>query len=91
MRNFGGAASGEVVSMDTTSLTLKLRDGGSRIVFLGSSTPIMKTTEGALSDITVGSAIIAGGELNPDGSINARSLEIRSGMSGSGVPQKPVR
>ena len=73
-------ASGEIISKDTTSITVKLRDGGSKIVFLSGTTPIMKTASGTPADLYVGAQINAMGTTNPDGSITAQTVQIRPKM-----------
>lgn len=74
----GGGASGEIVSMDNQSITLKLRDGGSKIVFISSSTKIMKLTDGALGDLASGAQVVVSGTANPDGSVTAQSIQLRT-------------
>ncbi len=78
-RNIGGGGfiNGEVVSKDATGLTVKLRDGGSKIVFFSSSSTVGKMTEGTMEDITVGTDISINGAANPDGSITASTIQIR--------------
>ena len=73
----GGASSGSILSMDDKSITLKLRDGGSKIVFFSATTQIQKTTEGSASDLSVGTEIMAIGSTNSDGSVIAQSIQIR--------------
>lgn len=75
----GGAnfVAGEVLSKDDKSVTVKLPDGGSKIIFLSATSKVMKSTEGSLSDIQVGSNISANGKANSDGSITAESLQLR--------------
>lgn len=79
--NNGGAgdfAGGQIVSKDDTSVTIKTRNGGSQIVFFSPSTSIDKSVSGATSDLTVGQQIMANGKTNPDGSIAAQNIQIRS-------------
>ncbi len=73
----GGFISGEVISMDDKSIIVKLRDGGSKIIFFSPVTKIEKTVEGLISDVVVGENIMTNGTPNPDGSINAISIQIR--------------
>lgn len=83
----GGFTGGEVIAKDGTSIIVKLRDprqststdaqGGSKIVFVSSSTAVMKSVEGSLSDVAVGEQVTVSGSANPDGSITAQSIQIR--------------
>jgi len=49
-----GFATGEVLSKDDSSLTIKLRDGGSQIIFFSTSTQIMKSSVGSVEDLKAG-------------------------------------
>lgn len=75
--NQAGISSGEILSIDDKSITLKLRDGGSRIIFFSNKIDIQKTIEGNVSDLIVGKQINVIGTNNPDGSVNAQSIQIR--------------
>ncbi len=68
---------GEVIDKDEQSLTLKMPDGGSRIVFFSDSTEISKTTEGLVDDVEIGKQIMISGEQNSDGSYSAKTIQIR--------------
>ena len=72
-----GFISGEVLSIDSTSVTLKMRDNGSKIVFVSPSTSVMKTVSGSLNDIKIGTQVTTVGTANTDGSITAESIQIR--------------
>ncbi len=76
----GGFMSGEVLSQDAQSITLKLQDGGSKIVFVSTSTPIMKLVTGSSKDITVGTRMTVNGIVNSDGSFTAQMIQLRSGL-----------
>ena len=76
-RSLGGMVSGQILSIDTNSLTIKSQDGGSRIVFLSASTTVNKMTEGAVKDLVVGSNVSVNGGANADNSINAQIIQIR--------------
>jgi preprotein translocase subunit YajC len=74
---FGGGVSGQILSIDTNSLTIKSQDGGSRIVFLIASTTINKISAGSVKDLTVGTNVSVNGSNNTDNSINAQMIQIR--------------
>ena len=89
-QNGGGFVSGTVLSKDANSITVQLRGpdmmnaqsgatttGGSKIVIYSASTGIEKTVSGAIGDVVVGSQVSVTGTANPDGSVNATSIQIR--------------
>jgi len=67
---------GEVIAKDEESLTLKIPEGGSKIVFLSDSTQISKTTYGSISDIEIAKQIKVIGEQNSDGSYTAKTIQL---------------
>lgn len=80
MRVDDGFANGEILSKDDQSLTVKLRDGGSKIVFFSESTAVTKNASGSLAELKIGDTVTAIGPANPDGSITAESLQLRPAM-----------
>ncbi len=73
----GESATGEVIAKDDKSITVKLSDGGSKIVFFTENTPVMKSVSGLPQDIAVGTQVVANGTKNQDGSITAQSIQLR--------------
>ena len=75
--NGAGLVAGQVIAKDDTSLTIKLNAGGSKIVLVATSTPVMKSVDGSLSDVAIGETVVANGTVNSDGSITAEAIQIR--------------
>ena len=89
VRGNGNLVNGQILSMDSGSITIQIPNGGSKIIFLTATTPITKTVDGALSDLTVGQQIMATGTTNSDGSISAQSIQIRPNTP-ENVPPTPT-
>ena len=71
-----GFINGEIVSKDDASISLKLQDGGSRIVFFSESTEITQTTPATLDDLSFGMRVSVTGNPNSDGSLTASTIRI---------------
>lgn len=77
VRANGGFVNGEIIAKDDKSITIKMQDGGSKIVFLSTTAQISKTTEGSANDLVVGKQVSVIGSVNSDGSVSAQSVQIR--------------
>lgn len=73
----GNFAGGQIIAKDANSITVKLQDGSSKIVFVSDSTQITKSAQGSLNDLAVGENITVAGTANSDGSITSQSIQIR--------------
>ena len=58
---------GEIISKDGQSIIVKLRDGGSKIVFCSENAEIGKFVSGSMSDLEVGKTVMVNGKANDDG------------------------
>lgn len=85
----GQAVRGQIISSDDKSITIKMQDGSTKIVILGSSTMIGKSTTGSITDLTKDENVIVFGTSNSDGSVTAQNIQIGNvtfGLRGSGSP-----
>ena len=73
----GNFTSGEIIQKDDTSVTLKLADGGSKIVFYSSTVPMTKSVQANVEDLKTGENVIVTGSTNADGSLTAQSIQFR--------------
>jgi len=73
----GNNITGEIISKDENTITVKLRDGGSRILFISGKTLIFKSASSTKDELIEGLQITGFGSANPDGSINAENIQIR--------------
>lgn len=83
----GGFVSGEVVAADASSVTVKTQDGSTKIVLVAPSTQVLKSTTGAITDLSSGTMVVVTGTPNADGSISAQTVQIRPAGSPMGGPR----
>ena len=72
----GQAVRGEVVSIDDKTLTVKMRDGSTKLVILSSGSNITKAAQGSRDDIKSGGQVMVFGTSNSDGSVTAQSVQL---------------
>ena len=83
----GGFTNGEIIAKDDQSVTLKLVDGGSKIIFFSGETKVTKSVDGTMEDVKMGANVMAIGSANQDGSITAQTIQIRpAGLVPVGLP-----
>ncbi len=78
-RGAGGFTAGQILSKDATSITVKLSDGGSKIVFYSPSTTVTKSASTTIDTVNVNDSVFVTGSANADGSINASNIQVGGG------------
>ena len=68
---------GEIISQGDDSLTIKLSDGSTKIVFVSDSTEITNSVDGIIDDLSKGEQIFVNGTENPDGSYTADTIQLQ--------------
>jgi len=76
-----GMTSGEILSIDEKSLTLKLPDNGSKLILLSDTTEISKFATATKDELKIGTQLMINGTTNTEGSITAKSIQIRPEIS----------
>lgn len=72
----GGMVTGEVIALESQSMTIKMTDGGSKIVIVAGSTSYQKNLAGSLTDVVVGGKVTIIGTANSDGSVTAKTVML---------------
>jgi hypothetical protein len=72
----GGGSTGEIISNDGKSITIKTSDGSTKIVYFSDSTKVSKNETASTSDLTVGTTVSAMGTTNSDKSVTAQNIMI---------------
>lgn len=73
-----GLIAGKIISKNEQNIVIQLRDGGSKIVFIGPTAEISKFVPGTAADLEVDKNVSVMGEANPDGTMNAKTVQLRS-------------
>ncbi len=67
---------GQVLSLDSNSLTVKLLDGSTKIIILSGNTAFLKAAKASQSDLKTGDTVNVIGTQNSDGSLTAQDVQI---------------
>jgi hypothetical protein len=73
---------GEIIASDEKSITVKLVDGGSKIVLLSEKTEINKASSANKEELKVGEKVSIFGTENSDGSVTATNIQIGAMVRG---------
>ena len=68
--------SGQIISVDDIGITVKMRDGSSKIVIIPNSASISKPTEASKSALKTGEQVMVMGKSNSDGSVTAQIVQL---------------
>jgi hypothetical protein len=73
-----GLVTGSILSKDATSITLQLpNNGGSKIIFYSGDSQISTLANGSAEDLAAGTSVTVTGTTNTDGSVTAKTIQIR--------------
>ena len=72
-----GLVLGKIISRDDKTFTVKLNNGGSKIVIFSNETQVTKSIAGVAEDLQAGQDVVASGSMNQDGSLVAKSIQLR--------------
>ncbi len=78
INNRGGfrPVSGEIISIDDKSLTVKLADGSSKIIILSEKTEVNEAQKKSQGDLKTGLKVGVFGIENSDGSVTAQNIQL---------------
>lgn len=72
----GGMTLGEITAIDEKTITVKTRDGSSKLIVLPESAKFTTQTAATITDLKVGSNVGVMGSVNTDGSITAQTVQL---------------
>jgi hypothetical protein len=73
--NFGGGVTGQIISMDSSSITVKTQAGSTAIVYYSGTTAVTKEQTATASDLAVGQNVVVRGT-NSSGTVTATNISV---------------
>ncbi|MEZ7821317.1 MAG: hypothetical protein QMB51_03350 [Patescibacteria group bacterium] len=86
----GNMVSGQILSLEGNTLTVKLQTGGSKIVLLSDNTKVLKSTDATKEELLTDKNITVTGKTNNDGTVTAETIQIRSDISNNTNPKPSI-
>jgi hypothetical protein len=77
---------GEITSVDSSSITIKTPDGGSKIVMISDSTTVNQATKVDKTNLKAGSQVSISGDQNTDGTVTGKIININSAITAASTP-----
>jgi hypothetical protein len=68
---------GDISKIEGSMITVKLPDGGSKLIITSSSTKVMQMTEATPDILKTETPVMVMGSANADGSLTASTIQIR--------------
>lgn len=79
--------SGEIISADDKSVTVKMEDGSSKIVILSDKTQINKADQATKDELNPGTKVVVFGTEGSDGTVTAESIQLNPQQIRFGAPE----
>jgi hypothetical protein len=80
----GGFSSGKIAGIGSSTITLQLPNGSSKVVFYSDLTTISEPKVVSSSALTTGITIMVGGTQNSDGSLTAQTIQVGAAGAAKG-------
>lgn len=82
---------GEIIANDGKTVTVKLNDGSSKLVLIGSSTTISTAQVTDISSLKTGEKVSVFGTQNQDGSTTAQNIQLNPVMPNASPSASPTK
>jgi hypothetical protein len=79
---------GEITSVDSSSITVKTADGGSKIIMMSDSTTVNQANKVDKTSLKIGTQVAVSGDQNTDGTVTGKIINITPVAVATVTPQK---